>query len=488
MIDRIQIKSSVSALAIALCCLFAASLVAQEANNQLPVTTRSPEALKLYRDGQRELRSYNFPAAQEDWRKALELDPDFAMAHLYLAFVPVNPMDQAVHAQKAIAGRGSVNPGEQKLLDWLLGAMQGKMIPALQAMNDLLAMYPDDSTLNWGAALWLQSRGACDRAVPIYERVLNGDKDFIPAWRGLGECYIRKQDFDKGFAAMKKYVALLPQQAVPEIYYGLALVRAGHYEDGIAQCQAALALDADSTEAWRCVAMGHALKGDGKRARTEYARIVTSPRVSFALTAGLESAATYVQEKDYKQADKAFTEVAEKAHAAGFGITEAEAYRAMAIYQSDPAAAMELLKKAETALEEHQVSRLDRYSKQAAILETRVVLALGAQDFDTADQAAKQLQELVETSHSPVVEHASAGATGAILVGRKQYGEAVTYLAEDSDNPFSLKYLITACEKLRREAAAKEAVKRLVRNNSLAVEQVMILAEFHKQKFQVASK
>lgn len=487
MLNRILVRSSVPALLIALCCSLGTRLLGQE-KGELPITTSSPEALKYYYDGLRELRAYNFAAAQDKWRKAIELDPNFAMAHLHMAFVPVSPVDQVMQLQKAIASRDSVSPGEQKLLDWLANAMQGKMISAVQAMNDALAMYPEDNTVNWGAALWLQSRGACDRAIPIYERVLSHDKDFTPAWRGLGECQIRRQEFDKGFAAMKKYVALLPQQPTPEIYYGMALVRADRYDEGITHCQAALDIDANSLEAWRCIAMAHALKGDGKRARTEYERIVESQRVTLALSGAMETAATYVQEKNFKEADRVFGEVAKKAHEAGLGINEAEAYRSMAIYQADNATAMELLKKAEAALGEHQLTRLDRNSKLAAILQTRVVLALRGQDMDTANAAAQQLQDLAQNSHFPAVEHASAGAAGAILVANKKYAEAMDTLEEDQDNPFSLQLLIVSCQKTGHEQGAKDAAKRLMRNNSLVVDQVMVLAELHKQKFQLAAK
>jgi tetratricopeptide (TPR) repeat protein len=357
-------------------------------------------------------------------------------------------------------------------------------------MNDALDMYPEDNSISWGAGLWLQSRGACDRAVPIYERILSRDKDFTPAWRGLGECFLRQQEFDKGFAAMKKYVALVPHEPVPEVYYGVALVRADRYDDGISHCQAALAMDANNLEAWRCVALGHALKGDVKRARTEYAKVVNfnGPRVTFALTGGLESAATYVQEKDFKDADKAFTEVAARAHEGGYGIYEAEAYRSMAVYQSDPAAAMDLLKKAEAALDDHQITRLDRFSKLAGVLQTRTVLALQAQNMDAAEAASKQLQKMAETSHFPTVEHAAAGANGAIMAVKREYKNAIEVLDEDRDSPFSLKYLIVALQKMGNDHAAKEAARRLQRNNSLSVEQVVVLAELHKQKFQMAAK
>jgi tetratricopeptide (TPR) repeat protein len=484
--SRTQYRSFLFALLVALC--WSSSGVRAQQKGELPITTKSPEALEFYKKGLLDLRAYKFTSAQENWRKALELDPGFAMAHLHLAFVPVSPTDQIVQLQKAIASRNSVSPGEQKLLDWLANAMQGKMIAAVQSMNDALAMYPEDNSISWGAGLWLQSRGACDRAVPIYERILSRDKDFTPAWRGLGECHLRQQEFDKGFAAMKKYVALVPHEPVPEVYYGVALVRADRYDDGISHCQAALAMDANNLEAWRCVAMAHALKGDAKRARTEYAKVVSGPRATFALTGGLESAATWVQEKDFKEADKAFTEVANKAHEGGYGVYEAEAYRSMAVYQSDPAVAMDLLKKAEAALDDHQITRLDRFSKLASVLQTRAVLALQAQDIDAAEAASKQLQKMAETTHSPTVEHAASGAHGAILTVKREYKNAIEALDEDRDSPFSMKYLIMAWQKMGNEHAAKDAVRRLQRNNGLSVEQVVVLAEVHKQKLQMAAK
>lgn len=463
------------------------SLVPPVAAQELHATTSSPEALKHFEQGRHEMEKFNADAARAEWHKAIELDADFTMAHVFLAFVPSNPAEQQSELRKAISTKGHASAGEQVVVNWLESAVQGKTLVAIQSLNDAIALYPGDKSFNWGAGLWLEYRGACDRAIPIFEHVLQQDRHFAPAWRDLGNCYTKAGAWSKGLSAMKEYVALLPRQAAPEIFYGETLAQAGKYDKAVSHCRAALAIDSHATEAWYCLAQVDALKGDEKRARTEYTRFAESGGPGQRTWAGaLELAVTYVREGDYRGADQAFSEVVNRAHHASLGTTEAEAYRSMALYSEDRAAVQDLLKKADAALQEHPSDAMARASENAKIEQTRVMLALHFQDMPAAESALKRLQGL-NANHLPLVEQCYSGAEGALLLTQGKYGEAATYLTADSGNAFSLQNLITAYQKSGSRKRAREAQQMLEENHSASLEQALVNQDLHKHKVQMAS-
>ena len=484
---RLQKKLFLCGCLTALGCCFVTSAVAAEKGN-LPITTTSAEALKLYQEGKSELK-YNTEAARKSWRKATELDPNFALAHVQLAFLAQNTTEQFAEIQKAIASRTHASPAEQLVVDWLDNALKGKMIPAIQALNDVLEMYPEDMDFNSEGAFWLQYRGACDRAIPIYESILKRDRSFANAWQGLGDCYIKSGSVSKGLAAMKQYVAQAPNQASSEIRYGETLAKAGQYDRAIAHCKTGLDKDSTAIQGWHCLAQAHALKGEGLRAREEYKRFLDAPGVNPMQheAVALEWAATYVQEGDYKAADESFTAVATEAHKAALGQFEAEAYRSMALYHEDNSA-LELLAKADSSLQEHPISGLNRAGERAKLLQTRVMLALRLQDMSMAEAAVKQLGELAAAASMPAAERCHSGATGSLQVAQGKFADAIPYLQEDSDNAFSLQDLVVAYRKTGANKLSRATQDKLAKNPSLSLEQILVNKDSHKQKIQIASK
>ena len=91
--------------------------------------------------------------------------------------------------------------------------------------------------------------------------------------------------------------------------------------------------------------------GNQAQARLEYDKAIQkahtdADRLSYAL----QSATTWARENNFAEADKAFAAVAEKAHAPGFDLIEAQAHRMMSLYQTDDAEALKHLASAEEAI------------------------------------------------------------------------------------------------------------------------------------------
>ena len=87
-------------------------------------------------------------------------------------------------------------------------------------MNDMLEMYPRDKHLLYLAANWLMGENGNDQAGRLLQKALVIDKNFPAALNDLAYVEARNREFDKAFAAMDRYVKLLPNEPNPEDSYG----------------------------------------------------------------------------------------------------------------------------------------------------------------------------------------------------------------------------------------------------------------------------
>src|SRR5437763_13205021 len=300
----------------------------------VPVTTKSDEARQLFNGAVVKLENMHGPDAMKDFRKAVQIDPDFAFANLMISFVTVDqnidPAEQLAARDKAKAARSKVSRGEQLLIDWLTSSSEGKMVPAIQAMNQVVEEFPNDKLLLWMAGIWVENQQQITRAIPMFERVLKLDPTFAPPLNEVAYCYARTRNFDKAFSAMQRYILLLPNESNPQDSYAEILRMAGRFDDALTHYRASLKNDPNFVVSQVGLADTYALMGEEARARTEYATAVQHAfSKSEAASWSLNSAITYIRENNRSGADAAFHAVAKMAHENDLGVLEAEAYRMM---------------------------------------------------------------------------------------------------------------------------------------------------------------
>src|SRR5215467_14492153 len=330
--------------------LAGAAVPQQQQTGILPITTKSQEARQLFVGALIKLENLHGPEAMQDFRRAVKIDPDFAMASILISFnsvdQTVDPAEQVAARKQANAAKDMVSPGERLVIDWLSDASEGKMVAAIQNMNDVLAQYPNDKFLAWMSAVWVENQQEIRRAIPMFEHAIQLNPDFAPPMNELSYCYARVREFDKAFAMMQRYTALLPNESNPQDSYAEILRMAGHFDEALEHYRASLKIDPTFVYSQLGIADTYALVGDEARARTEYAiAIQHATSRTEAATWSLQSAMSYVREQDLAKADAAFRAVAGQAHKEDLAVPEGEAYRMMAFYQLNNAAAMTSLEK-----------------------------------------------------------------------------------------------------------------------------------------------
>jgi tetratricopeptide (TPR) repeat protein len=480
--------TAVSVLAMSLL-LTAATAPAEETSVQqnpqtatLPLTTKSPEARHLVEQA---LTLYLDRVEQEQaieiLRKAVQVDPDFAMAHEFLVQISLDSAEQVNEQSKAFATRNNASLAEQTVIEWYQDAADHKLISAITKMNDVLNQYPHDKWMVWMSTWWLMNQAQYERSVAVYER--SGITDSAGLINNMGYNYAYTRQFDKAFTMMDKYVAALPDDPNPQDSYAEILRLAGRFNQSVEHYRASLAINPEFYSSQFGIADTYSLMGDQARARKEYEigfRKFPLPELQRILWRTRE-AATYIRESDYEGADHAFQAVADYCHDRNNSQAEADTYRQMAIYQQNPKQALMYLGKAEAATQDGKnAMKIAIAQELAQILRTRVEVALKMGNKEMANSNLERLTGMSDSSDDKLIELAYHGAAGASFFAEHKYDQAISHLEEDANNPLSLKLLAAAYQKIGYTSGAKRTYDTLANLNDPTLEQALVVPAFRK--------
>jgi len=461
--------------------------VKQSATASMPVTTSSAQARALYEKGMQDYEYLYLERCNDDWRAAVKEDPKFAVAWAWLAFNSSNPEEVSAAREKAKALAPKATPGEQLMVAWIAKVQEGDFIGGISAMNDLLEMYPKDKHLLYLAGNWLMLEDGDEQSLKIMEKALALDKNFPAALNDLAYLYARNRQFAKAFADMDRYVALLPKEPNPQDSYGELLRMAGNFEGSLQHYKAALKIDPDFVTSQVGLGDTYALMGNQEQARVEYDKAIRfAHNEADRLAYGMQKAMTWVRDGKFAEADKLFQEIAQTGHAKEQDLQEAQAYRHLAEYQVDDNSALKYLQEAEESLGHRStISKGDKDEELSRILRNRTVRAAHSVNQVLADKSLKQLEAMATGSRNRVIQSSYNGAAGALLIDQKKFDEAIAYLEEDQDNPFTMELLVQAYYQTNQSDKLHQAEARLRGTNVPTMEQALVVPAARSRRPQI---
>ena len=464
-------------------------------NQKLTVTTSSPEAAGYFETGMVHFENHRWNLALDDWHKAVKLDPKFALAYAWICFDTSDPAEENDARSKAKTTMMPATLGEQLMITWITSVHENNYIEGIQAMNDLVAAYPEDKRVNFLAGYWLYRQDEYENSRRFTLKALALDPSYATAYNQLGYLYSRSGDYDRALEALRKYVQLLPNQPNPHDSYAEVLRLSGRFNEALAEYRTALKIDPTFYISQKELGETYSLMGDEERARVEYAKAVEEAPYSGPKAEYLQKLAlTWVREKKYDEADKAYREAAEKAKAMEQWVWEARAYRMMAMYQSDSAVANKELDRAEHLLAAHKdgVAKVDFQEERAHILRVRVERNLPAGPKAALDPAAQEAMAELEKLNAPGasvnIDRTYNGARGALLMAQQKPREAIPFLEEDSINPLSMRLLVGAYRKTRSSTQAATLAHRLFHWKIPSIEEALAVPAFRAEETAVTAK
>lgn len=447
---------------------------------KLPATTSSAASARYFEKGMVQYENHRWNFALADWREAVRLDPNFALAHAWISMTTTDPAEESSHRELAKAAMKSASPAEQLVVRWMAGIHENRYLEGIAAMNDALAKYPRDKRLNFLFGYWLFKQDQYERAEQLTINALAEDSNYATAYNQMGYINSRRGNYAKALENAAKYVRLLPNEPNPHDSYAEMLRLSGRYEEALEHYRIALKIDPTFYISQKELGETYAIMGQHEKAREEYAKAIhDAPSDGLKAEYLQKSAMTYVRARQWAEADKAYLEAAEKARAMKQWIWEARAYRVMAMYERDQAMATANLAKAEALLAERKdlVAQADLDEEQARVWRVRAERAVASGNLSAAKQAVERLSQMAKLSGSANIEQTYHGAAGRLLLAQRKYPAAQQHLEADPANPLSLKLLVTAYEKNKARVEARSLLKRLQEWRIPSIEESLVVPE-----------
>ncbi|MEZ5293730.1 MAG: protein kinase [Vicinamibacterales bacterium] len=222
-----------------------ASISRYDANVE-EATTASLEALKAYSQGMIARRTEGDLAALPLFRRAVELDPDFALAHARLgtAYSNLGDADQTrAHTIRAFELRERVGQLERLYIEArYYDVVQHDEAKALEAYRVSIATYPSDHTSRVNAAAILMNRGEYEPATALLREATTLAPEEPLAGVNLGEVLLQTGRYDEARKELER-VLQLRDDVLEHVVLMTAAIYSGDAELEARQRQWALAVD-----------------------------------------------------------------------------------------------------------------------------------------------------------------------------------------------------------------------------------------------------
>jgi serine/threonine protein kinase/tetratricopeptide (TPR) repeat protein len=197
----------------------------------IEMTTDSMEAYNLFLRGRSEYEKYYLVEARQFLERAISLDPEFAMAHLYLARTAVNLFDMDLaHEAMEKAFRYSARASEKERL--AIAAGYAEMIERdpdkrIRLLQEFVRKYPDEKYALFDLGRLFQGRREYPESITVMERAVALDPEYGFAVNQLAYSHAMMGNFDEALRLFARYAALNPGDANPLDSIGETYIRMG---------------------------------------------------------------------------------------------------------------------------------------------------------------------------------------------------------------------------------------------------------------------
>jgi len=208
--------------------------------------TGSKDAWDAYTEGESLLQSFRYAEADSMLRKAVELDPGLAMAHVALGELSyrIGNRNEGKH-HYALADSLALLVDDPQGCLLLQVRLANARISRFHSQRDSLlaeakASCPDHLIVLLTEAMSAAVAGDLVRAEELYQHILAINPNFAGAYNFLGYLYLEQGKYDEAETAMRRYAFVAPDLANPHDSLGEVLMTVGRYEEALEQFRSAI--------------------------------------------------------------------------------------------------------------------------------------------------------------------------------------------------------------------------------------------------------
>jgi len=256
----------------------ATEAAAPMASAKIPVTTSSEEARKEFEAGRTLFNNLHFTESRAHFERAVELDPNFAMGHVFMANSSQSAALFFDALEKAEANAAGASKGEQLVIRALGAGARNDQAAQRTALTELVGLHPKDERTHNGLANYLIGQQDYDGAVMHYGHAIAINPEFATAYNSLGYAHRANEDLDSAKNAFAQYVELIPDEANPYDSYAELLMEMGQYDEAVENYGKALAIDPHFAGSFAGISVAQSLKGDAAAAHEAAAGMLAAAR------------------------------------------------------------------------------------------------------------------------------------------------------------------------------------------------------------------
>lgn len=248
------------------------------------ITTHSLEAYKYFLKGTEACNLHSWKTARENLEKALELDPAFAMAYVYLAwtYIDTGP-DEAINEaiEKAMSVSDKTSQKDRLYLDALYAYfVEHETVKSVKILDELILKYPDEKWALHVQGDFLRKDDNLDRAYDRYRRWLELDPQDPNALYHISNVSAMMGDLEKAEGYIKKHEEVAPPEAENLGLQALIYERIGQLDKAIAKSKEILEIRPDYLGNLNSIAILYSLKEEYEESlkwANEYVSLASSP-------------------------------------------------------------------------------------------------------------------------------------------------------------------------------------------------------------------
>ena len=250
----------------------------KDEDGKIPITTFSCEARENFIKGIELVDNLQNREALVHFEKAIEQDPEFAMAYFGAALTQPSVSHLFEYLNKAVSLIDKVSEGEKHLILGMEAGLKRDLEKQLEHFKTLVKMYPNDEYALYQLGNIYFSQQQYQEAIECYESVIKINKNYAPVYNQLGYTFRNLEKFDAAEITFKKYIQLIPDNPNPYDSYGELLLKMGEYEASIEQYEKALRQDSSFVASYIGIASNLMYISDYNEARLLMERFYNSAR------------------------------------------------------------------------------------------------------------------------------------------------------------------------------------------------------------------
>jgi tetratricopeptide (TPR) repeat protein len=447
-------------------------VTASGGDKKIPITTSSQEARELFLKGRDLVDNLRLTDGNPFFKKATELDPEFALAHLFAAQTSASGKEFFASLEQATTNAGKASDGERL---WIMSAQAGayaKSQDQKKCLMQLAELFPQDERAQMLLGIYYFGQQDYGKAAEYLKRSTDIAPGFAPAYNQLGYAYRFLERFDDAEATFKKYTQLIPDDPNPHDSYAELLLKIGRYDDAVTAYDKALAVDNHFGNSYAGISSALTYEGKHGQALLTLEKALTLARTDAETRAALFSrTVVYVDRGDFdeglKEMHKQYAIARKTGDAAGMA-GDLVAMGNIYIEKGDAEAAIKQFSQATEAINSSNLA--NEVKENAALIyyynEGRAKVA--KHDLPAATKDADKLLKGAEQNKNPNQIRLAHELKGMIALESKDYQSTINELRQSSMlNPYNLYRLAKAYTFTGDKQKAKETMRKAAKFNSL---------------------